>query len=135
MKYSTVHISGGCKRSWAVEITTGIAIKNYRVGTGRFFSFPLEQCAGPTPIQRSTQHIRGNKMKTIERFGGWICEKGWLYLVAFTFIVVATLALNTKGKSVTLRDKEWQCVIAVPDGISTRCTQYSVKSRPGDRAY
>lgn len=63
-------------------------------------------------------------MKKIESFGGWIIEH-WLELVCafLVFTLVATVVLAPKG--VALYEKEFKCVEASPDGLSTRCDLYA----------
>lgn len=67
-------------------------------------------------------------MKKIENFGAFIID-GWPYALGILLMVSLLLVGFTSGRSVSLNEKDWVCTIAVPDGITTRCTAYSVRGK------
>ena len=67
-------------------------------------------------------------MKTIASFGGFVRETWWLLVPALVAIFVAIYQYNAPP-TVVLDAKHWECSMAVPDGIKTRCTEYNYKGR------
>lgn len=65
-------------------------------------------------------------MKTIERFGAFVLNNLLLWAGIFALLFWVIYVLNGP-KTVTLDSKAWRCVMAVPDGLSTRCTEYVSK--------
>lgn len=63
-------------------------------------------------------------MKVLENFGGFILSNMWLFIVLFTVCIYVILP-----KTVTLDAKHWECMMAVPDGIDTRCIEYRYKGK------
>lgn len=67
-------------------------------------------------------------MKTIANFGEWVTGLWAPLTLVFSVIVWVVLTL-TGPQTVTLDAKHWECVMAVPDGLSTRCTEYIYKGK------
>ena len=67
-------------------------------------------------------------MKTIANFGEFVRETWWLWFAVFALSVVL-IATYMAPPTVTLDAKHWECTMAVPDGIKTRCTEYNYKGR------
>ena len=67
-------------------------------------------------------------MRKIASFGEWVRESWWLWVPVFVGIATA-LYIRTQPPTVTLDAKHWECTMAVPDGISTRCTEYNYKGK------
>ena len=67
-------------------------------------------------------------MRKIAMFGEFVRDT-WAIWVA-VFSVVLIMVLNyIAPPTVTLDGKHWACTMAVPDGISTRCTEYNYKGK------
>ena len=67
-------------------------------------------------------------MKTIANFGEFVRDT-WLVWTA-VFATVVVLLINTYAvPTVVLDAKHWECTMAVPDGINTRCTEYNYKGK------
>ena len=65
-------------------------------------------------------------MKTIALFGEIVRDTWPIWVVGFALI--GWLLLNLYAPpTVTLDAKHWECVMAVPDGLGTRCTEYIYK--------
>jgi hypothetical protein len=64
-------------------------------------------------------------MKALDKFGGWILDKGWLIpivpLLAIPFVVEA----YTGGKTAEVTSKEFVCTATSSVGIEPRCDQYT----------
>jgi hypothetical protein len=60
------------------------------------------------------------EMKKIENFGGWVVEH-WL---GFSCAALIALALVLMPRGVTLTEKEFKCIAASPNGLTTRCDLY-----------
>lgn len=67
-------------------------------------------------------------MKTIASFGAFVSDTWAIWLFAFGAGLWALL-IFTGPKTVTLDAKHWECTMAVPDGINTRCTEYNYKGK------
>ena len=67
-------------------------------------------------------------MKTIAMFGEIVRDTWWIWVPLFVGLSYATY-LSTQPKTVTLDAKHWECTMAVPDGINTRCTEYNYKGK------
>lgn len=67
-------------------------------------------------------------MKKIASFGAFVSDTWAIWLFAFGAGLWALL-IFTGPKTVTLDAKHWECTMAVPDGIYTRCTEYNYKGR------
>ena len=67
-------------------------------------------------------------MKTIENFGGWVLAM-WPALLAAFGLSLWGLVMYNAPPTVSLDAKHWECVMAVPDGLSTRCTEYVYKGK------
>lgn len=67
-------------------------------------------------------------MKKIAGFGEFVRETWALWALMFSG-GVGLLLWVTAPPSVTLDAKHWECVMAVPDGLSTRCTEYVYKGK------
>ena len=67
-------------------------------------------------------------MKALAGFGQFVIDT-WAIWVA-VFSVVLIMVLNyVAPPTVTLDGKHWECTMAVPDGISTRCTEYNYRGK------
>lgn len=54
--------------------------------------------------------------------------KIYFALLVLTAVLMGSYAyLDSRPDKVTLTSDKWECVIAVPRGLKTACTQYSVK--------
>ena len=67
-------------------------------------------------------------MKTIALFGEIVRDTWPIWVVVFAISVVVLVSLYAPP-TVTLDGKHWQCVMAVPDGLGTRCTEYIYKGK------
>lgn len=67
-------------------------------------------------------------MKTIGNFGAFVCETWWAWVLLLGAGLCSVILYNAP-KTVTLDAKHWECVMAVPDGLSTRCTEYVYKGK------
>ena len=67
-------------------------------------------------------------MKKIAMFGEIVLDLWWVWVPLFAGLTYAAY-LSTQPKTVTLDAKHWECVMAVPDGLSTRCTEYVYKGK------
>ena len=67
-------------------------------------------------------------MKAIAGFGAFICDTWPLWITLFCGALFVILWWITPP-TVTLDAKHWECTMAVPDGINTRCTEYNYKVR------
>jgi hypothetical protein len=63
-------------------------------------------------------------MKKIENFGGWIIAHK-LGLGVIAMLVLFGLLGFTSPKSVALNERDFKCIEASPDGLSTRCDLYA----------
>ena len=50
----------------------------------------------------------------------------WLLIVILIWFVILFAPSN---KKVTLDQKHWECVSAIPDGLDTQCTEYRFKGK------
>ena len=68
-------------------------------------------------------------MKTIANFGEWVIRH-WFPLSAIVLLIVMAIVGSCYGvDTVTLDAKHWECTMAVPDGIKTRCTEYNYRGK------
>lgn len=67
-------------------------------------------------------------MKAIAGFGAFVRDTWTIWVVGFALIGWLSLELNAPP-TVTLDGKRWECTMAVPDGINTRCTEYNYKGK------
>ena len=67
-------------------------------------------------------------MKKIASFGEFVRETWWAWFTLFGASVLS-IALYNAPKTVTLDAKHWECTMAVPSGIETRCTEYNYKGK------
>ena len=68
-------------------------------------------------------------MRKIASFGEWVIRH-WVPLSAILILIVMAIYGSCYGvQTVTLSAKHWECTMAVPDGISTRCTEYNYKGK------
>ena len=67
-------------------------------------------------------------MKTIALFGEIVRDTWPIIVVVFCGAIWLLLELNAP-KTVRLDAKHWECTMAVPDGISTRCTEYNYRGK------
>lgn len=67
-------------------------------------------------------------MKAIENLGAWVLSNAVLVGAFFGIVIGGLLALNSP-RSVSLDAKHWECTLAIPDGIESRCTEYHYKGR------
>ena len=62
-------------------------------------------------------------MKTLNNFGAWVLSNGVYVGAIFGTLIGGLIAFNNP-KSVSLDAKHWECTLAIPDGIESRCTEY-----------
>ena len=62
-------------------------------------------------------------MKALERLGANVNEYWYVWIGFFLIAWLAVDSLNNP-KTVTIDAKHWECTLAVPNGIETRCTEY-----------
>ena len=67
-------------------------------------------------------------MKTIAGFGAFVRDTWTIWVVGFALIGWLLMSLYAPP-TVTLDAKHWECVMAVPDGLGTRCTEYVYKGK------
>lgn len=67
-------------------------------------------------------------MKAIENFGAWVLANWLLFGVVVGGSAGALIAINSPS-TVSLDAKNWECTLAIPDGIGARCTEYHYKVR------
>lgn len=67
-------------------------------------------------------------MKTLDRFGAFVLANWWLWLTVFALAFYGIKSIGAPI-TVTLDAKHWECTMAVPDGIATRCTEYHYRGR------
>ena len=67
-------------------------------------------------------------MKTIADFGEFVRETWAIWVTVFGLLVVILVNLYAPP-TVTLDAKHWECVMAIPDGLGTRCTEYIYKGK------
>lgn len=67
-------------------------------------------------------------MKTIAMFGAFVSDTWRIWCCVFIF-TLGGFAVYNKPPTVTLDAKHWECTMAVPDGIYTRCTEYNYKGK------
>ena len=69
-------------------------------------------------------------MKLLDSFGAFVLDTFYWWL-AFFAIVGGGLYLFNQPPTVILNGKDWECSLAAPDGIGTKCLEYVVKGRIG----
>lgn len=67
-------------------------------------------------------------MRIFAGFGQFVIDTWWIWVSVFIFILWG-FAVYIAPPTVTLDAKHWECTMAVPDGINTRCTEYNYKGR------
>ena len=67
-------------------------------------------------------------MKTIASFGQFVRDTWPIWVTVFGG-ALWLLWLHNLPPTVVLDAKHWECVMAVPDGLSTRCTEYVYKGK------
>jgi len=67
-------------------------------------------------------------MKTIANFGQAVRDLWWILVPLFVGLTYAAY-LSTQPKTVTLDAKHFECTMAVPDGIGTKCIEYTYKGK------
>jgi hypothetical protein len=67
-------------------------------------------------------------MKKIANFGEWVIDFWWLLIPMFVGIATAIYCYNGP-KTVMLDAKHFECTMAVPDGIGTKCIEYTYKGK------
>lgn len=67
-------------------------------------------------------------MKTIASFGQFVCETWWAWVLLLGAGLYSVILYNAP-KTVTLDARHWECTMAVPSGIETRCTEYNYKGK------
>lgn len=67
-------------------------------------------------------------MKTIENFGGWVLTM-WPVLLAAFGLSLWGLVIYNAPPTVTLDARHFECTMAIPDGIGTKCIEYAYKGR------
>lgn len=67
-------------------------------------------------------------MKALENLGAWVLDNV-LFVGAFFAISIGVLLEINQPPSVSLDAKNWECTLAIPDGIESRCTEYHYKGR------
>ena len=67
-------------------------------------------------------------MKKIASFGEFV-RATWLVWTAVFATAVVLLVNHNAPPTVTLDAKHWECVMAAPDGLGTRCTEYIYKGK------
>lgn len=64
-------------------------------------------------------------MKTIERFGGWIMNTGWIFGIAVLIAIPIGVQAFTGGRTASVTSKEFVCTATSAVGIEPRCDQYT----------
>lgn len=67
-------------------------------------------------------------MRSLERFGDF-CYHYFPVIAALFVVAVIFIAGINAPATVTLDAKHWECTMAVPAGIETRCTEYNYKGK------
>lgn len=67
-------------------------------------------------------------MRIFAGFGQFVIDTWWIWISVFVFTLWGFAVYNAPP-TVTLDGKHWECTMAVPDGINTRCTEYNYKGR------
>jgi len=67
-------------------------------------------------------------MKAIAGFGAFVRNTWPIWVTVFGGALWA-LWLDSLPPTVALDAKHWECTMAVPDGINTRCTEYNYKGK------
>ena len=67
-------------------------------------------------------------MKTIASFGEWVTAMWAPFTLVFS-VLVWVIFTFTGPKTVTLDAKHFECTMAVPDGIGTKCIEYTYKGK------
>lgn len=67
-------------------------------------------------------------MKKIALFGEIVRDTWPIWVAVFATSVVVLVNLYAPP-TVVLDAKHWECVMAVPDGLNTRCTEYLYKGK------
>lgn len=67
-------------------------------------------------------------MSVIENFGAFVLRNFWIFWILFMTTVMLGV-YHFVPKTVSLTEKNWECTMAVPDGISTRCVEYVWKGK------
>lgn len=67
-------------------------------------------------------------MKTIANFGSWVWSNFFVIWGVFIFTMVGLYEVN-KTPTATLDQKHWECTMAVPDGIGSRCVEYVYRGK------
>ena len=67
-------------------------------------------------------------MKAIAGFGAFVCDTWPIWFVVFATATVFLVNIYAPP-TVVLDAKHWECTMAVPDGINTRCTEYNYKGK------
>ena len=68
-------------------------------------------------------------MYMIENFGGWIINtrRGLVFGITVLALFVLVMWRTFAGSSVVISSREFECVMAVPDGLGTKCVEYHAK--------
>lgn len=67
-------------------------------------------------------------MTTIAKFGSWVWANFFVIWGALAFGAVTLYEVN-KTPTATLDAKHWECTMAVPDGIGSRCVEYVFRGK------
>lgn len=67
-------------------------------------------------------------MKKIANFGEWVIDM-WFPVLIFFAVVIWGIVDHYAPKTVALDAKHWECTMAVPDGIGSRCIEYIAKGK------
>ena len=70
-------------------------------------------------------------MYMIENFGDWIIttRRGLVFMLVVLALFAGVLWKMFVGTSVFLSSKEFECVMAVPDGLGTKCVEYHIRRK------
>ena len=68
-------------------------------------------------------------MYMIENFGQWILDtrRGFLFGVAVVLLSGWIVWKMVYGTVTLLSSREFECAMAVPDGLGTKCVEYHLK--------
>ena len=70
-------------------------------------------------------------MYTVELLGDWVLNtwKGAVFFITVALLLAFIVWRTSFGSVVLLSSKEFECALAVPDGIGSKCVQYLVKGK------
>jgi|APCry1669189204_1035204.scaffolds.fasta_scaffold180348_2 hypothetical protein len=68
-------------------------------------------------------------MYMIENFGGWILDtrRGMFFGIVVLMLTMGVLWKTKAPSLTTLSSKEFECSLAIPDGLNTKCIEYVYK--------